>query len=334
MDAHGILTTCDLPRDRLMANQWHPNSEGGRLMALAILRSLGLTEEDASRTGDPRDKEYFRILAHVPEPRHPRYVAPTAEGKVVFGPMVAVSSFTGNAVFLYSPAGRRLAQVPVGAHPGGLAYSPRRRQLYVACEGEGTIHVIELPSLAAKAPIALDDDDYPTCIILNQKQDTAWVGTYYGCRLIEIDLEEKKIRRAIPIEGFAQSIYLLEDQNRVLVGTLESIAVVDLAAGKVANRLPLEYVGAFLPLADGRLGAIETVYWRMQALSLPGCEILAEMEPPLAARAMVRDAAGAIWAGDWKAHRLLKKGPATDALLVAEGEVAFPFGIALLDIAE
>ena len=70
-------------------------------MALAILRAVGLKEEDVAKTGDARDREYYRMLAHVSDPAHPRYVVPDAEGRGERGPLVAVSSFSDNAVFLF-----------------------------------------------------------------------------------------------------------------------------------------------------------------------------------------------------------------------------------------
>ncbi len=332
VDALGALTRADLPRDRLMANQWHPSSEGGRLMALAVVRALGLSNDDAARTKEPLDAEYCHILDHVESADHPRYRAEEKHTGETRGPMVAVSSFTLNAVSLLNRAtGKLVAQIPVRHHPGGLAFSARRRELYVACEGTGAIDVIDVAACKKVASVPLDDDDYPNSIVLTPDGATAWVANYYSSSVAEIDVQGRKVRRRIPVGGLAQSVALIADPRRVLAGTTSGIAVVDPAAGRVVSRLPVDFAGAFLPLPGDRVGAIETVYWRMHVFHARTLDEGTEARSPFAGRGIARDpSSGALWAGDWQNHRLVTI-PAEGSNVRPVADIEFPFGVALVE---
>jgi len=332
-DALGALSRSDLPRDRLMANQWHPNGEGGRLMALAVLRALGGTREDLTRTQAPLDAECFRILEHVPACDYPRYEPAAALRYEARGPLVAVTSYTTNTVNLFAAEdGRRIGRVPVGHHPTGVAFSAKRRELYVLCEGPGTVTVLDAAGGECRAEIALDDDFYPTCIALDRNEDTAWIACYYGCRVVALDLQARKVTRSVELPACIQAVHLLEDHHLLLAGGMNGLLAVDLATGKVTQRLPLEYVGAFLPLPDNQVGAIDTVYWQMHVLSVPDLKEKAVRPAPFPSRAVAFDGAR-WWAGDWRQHRLVRWVTGAKTAPQTLAEVEFPLGLTRFDLA-
>ncbi len=331
-DALGALTRSDLPRERLMANQWHPNAEGSRLVALVLLRAWGFAAADATRSGNALDAEYQRILEQVPAMSYPRFACASQKLAPLTGRLVAVSSFTGNAVYLLDrDDGKLRAVVPVGHHPGGMAWSPKRQELYVACEGPGRVDVIDLHTSDRIASIALDDDHYPTSLALAPDGKTAWVGSYYGSCVTELDLAGRRSKRTIPVGAFVQSVAIAPDGARLLAGTSQGIVVIDLAAGSVGVRLPVDFVGAFVPLPGGDVGAVETVFWQMHVMRADTFQPKAVAAPPFASRGLALDAGtGELWAGDWRRHKLVRVD--RDGVGREFAEVEFPFGVCLLDL--
>jgi len=327
VDALGILSNCDLPRDRLMANEWHPNSEGGRMMALAILKQLGFTRADAERTGDRRDLEYFKILVMTPDIRHPRFRQATRTAGRPEDEMVAVSSYTQNLVLLFSAAsGDLIARIPVGHHPLGLGFGRQRDELYVACEGAATIDIVDLQKLERVGAIQLDDDDYPFSVMPAEGGNEAWVGFRQG--VIKADLAARSLGEKILVGGFGQGHALLERENVILAGTSDGLAVVDLAAAEVTRWLPVDYASGFRRLSDTEYGIIDTGNWRMHVLSVPDMTVKSVQPLPILSRAIAAEPDGrALWAGDWQAQKLVKIDIQTGKR-EAVAEVEFPLGIA------
>jgi lysophospholipase L1-like esterase len=332
-DALGALSRSDLPRDRLMANQWHPNSEGGRLMALSVLRALGATRDDIARTKVPLDLEYYKILEHVSAPDYPRYEPAPPARYTAAGPLVAVTSYTANTVSVLAAAdGRLVGRVPVGHHPTGVAFSGKRRELYVLSEGPGTMTVLDAATGERRGEIKLDDDFYPTGVLLDRKEDTAWIACYYGSRVVAVDLQARKVTRDFELGACIQAVWLAEEHNLLLAGGLNELLAVDMATGKVARRLPLEYIGIFMRLSDGEIGAVDTVYWQMHVLDVPSLEEKAVKPAPYASRAMACDGKR-WWAGDWRQHRVVAWPAGQPAAPQALAAIEFPMGLVRFDLA-
>ena len=330
-DALGALTRSELPRERLMANQWHPNSQGGRMMALEILRALGMTQEDAAKTGSAMDARFFQMLTDLPAPKYPAYKAAAARRGPAPDRMAAVLSYTGNKiVFLAADDGKLIAEVPVGHHPSGAAYSRQRQVLYVTVEGTGEIEVCDVRTFKRKKAIALEDDYYPVCISLTADEDTAWVGGYYGSNLIEVDLRAGKVRRTIPVKGCVQAIRLVADESQILAGTSTGVFLVDVKSGDTLKRAPLEFAGVFLPLADGAVRAIDTVNWQEHTLSIPALEIGAVRQAQFKSRGLAHDPrTGVWWVGDWQRDQVIRHRPQAKPEPVVA--VEFPFAITIID---
>jgi len=168
-----------VPRAKLMGNQWHPNDEGGRVMALAILRALGFSEANAARTGDALDVTAYRAIttmrrrpmtpSHLPSRRPPNRHR-RAPGRHVVQ--------RNEVVFFAAQTGRNWRACRSGTiRRHGL--EPQAQRLYVACEGSGRLDVIKVPGFTAEAPIALGDV-YPVAVVLSDDESTAWTGNFFG----------------------------------------------------------------------------------------------------------------------------------------------------------
>ena len=66
--------------------------------------------------------------------------------------LLAVSSLNSNMVSLIDPAFTRQTAIPVGSQPMDMAF--RGDELFVGCQGDGTVHVIDIPSAKWKASFA------------------------------------------------------------------------------------------------------------------------------------------------------------------------------------
>jgi lysophospholipase L1-like esterase len=245
-DVYGALTHHPTPRAALMANQWHPNDAGGRVMALAMLKAAGLTEADAARTGDPRDLTDLRAV-----PAMGTYPAPGAKAFVGKLPdaVVAVAAFAQNAVYLLDGK-KPVACIPVSHHPMGLAYDAASKRLYVTSEGNGRIDVISLPSCKVVDTISLGEV-YPTGIVLDGPR--AWVGCFFGSCVLEVDLATKKILRAVKFPGLIESVALSADGNQLLAGSSAGVAVIDTKTAALVATLKLANYPTVVRTADGAL---------------------------------------------------------------------------------
>ena len=332
-DSLAVLTRGGRSREQLMANQWHPNTEGGRLMALSILRELGLSKADVAKTQDPKDLEYFQLLEEMPPVAHPRHEVRARRPAVApEGDLIAVSSFTDNAVYAFSAeTGKEIACVPVGHHPMDLAYSPKRKELYITCEAVGKIEVVSIPDFKLKAPIEVGDI-YPLAIELTKDEDTAWTGNYWAAGVTEIDLAKRKVKRSIPAGAgaFVESLLLLEERRLLLAGTQKGLVAINTTTGEVVKTLPLDYIGCLVRGPGERVRAIDTGNWQAHTLSVPALVVTKTAPQPLPTRAMAADElTGDVWAGNSDTHKLVRVlGKSGETRPVAD--VDFPFGIAII----
>ena len=57
--------------------------------------------------------------------------------------LIAVSSLNSDLVSLIGPSSRQQTAIKVGSQPMGMAF--RGDELFVACYGDGSVHVIDIP---------------------------------------------------------------------------------------------------------------------------------------------------------------------------------------------
>lgn len=318
-------------RAALMGSQWHPGREGGRWIALALLRAWGMTETDVASSADPKDAESLHAILGMPQRTWPVYEPQfhTNEASTA-AKLIAWSSFSRNEVVVMTDAGQEVARVPVGHHPMGLVFAPKRSRLYVACEATGSVEVLSVPGFKREKPIELGDV-YPVSIALNNREDTAWVGNFFGSSVSEVDLETGQVRRQIPVGALVESLLWLPEHGRLLVATRQGLKLVDVASGAVEKTLLItDHCDALYRDGEGRVHAIDTVQWKMTRLSLPALEAKEAQPCPVATRTLTRDSGGNLWAGDVANGRIVRRTAGADVFeTVTPAE--FPLGLAILE---
>ncbi len=332
-DVFGAFTRAGIDRKTTMANQWHPNMEGGRLYALALLRALGFSEQDAARTQEPADLQFYKAIAGMPPVAYPKYnpVSSTADGKDT-GPWVAVSSFTENTVYAFSlETGKLAASAAVGHHPMGLAYNPKLKELYVACEGSGRLDVISIPTFKKTGTIELGDV-YPGSIALSGDGETAWTANFFGSSVSEIDLPGRRIRRTLPIKNLGEAVILAQDGKTLLAATRDITICIDLQKWEIAGKIKTsEYGSAFFKDGKGQISNVDTAKWTMCPIDVEKKIVLPPVPAPYPARALIADPrTGDILAGDCDKNEIVRIS-ASNAEVRKLADVQFPFGMAIID---
>ena len=330
-DVYGAFTRSGFDRAALMANQWHPNDDGGRIFALAILQALGTTADDVAKSGDPKDLAMWQALAAMPPAAYPEFgVKAFARPATNTGAIVA-SSFSRNAVYAFDDAGRPLACVSVGHHPMGLAWNATLRELYVACEGSGRIEVIGFPDFRLKDPIVLGDV-YPIALALSEDGRTLWSVNFFGSSLSEIDLGSRKVRRTIPLGAIGTGLFAPSGGKPLVAVAGEEAVFVDPVSAAVLKRVKVSAnPGSFFVDAQGRPAIVDTGRWTLSAVDPVAMSVAPAGEAPYRARALFSVDGGGVLAGDCERGRVVRRFPGRPAPEDV-AEVEFPLGLCRIPI--
>lgn len=307
-DVYGAFTRTAIPRITLMGNQWHPNEEGGRMFAVTLLRTLGMSEEEITRTGDARDLACYRALAAMaPEPAPPA-LTPKTPAAPLHGTVIFAAAYGDNRLLACDPQGKLLAMLPTAHHPSALAYSAQRKELFVACEGNGHILIYSLPDLHAAGEIDLGLEAYPIGLALSPDDKTLWVASFFGSKIIELDTATRKPRREIHLPDIVNGLALAPDGNTLLVPLPGKLAFVDLARGEVSSVVAtVKFTAAPLRTPDGKLALLDAEHWQLLPVELAAGKLGAPIPAPAQTRALAFDpATGHLFAGDWLNCRLLE----------------------------
>jgi YVTN family beta-propeller protein len=91
-------------------------------------------------TAAGRVREEF-VLKDVPKPAQIARYAPDNR-------LLAVTSLNSDTVSLIDPSFREQTAIKVGSQPMDMAF--RDGELFVACQGDGSVHIIDIPNKRAK----------------------------------------------------------------------------------------------------------------------------------------------------------------------------------------
>ena len=306
-DTYGALTRTSIPRASLMNNQWHPNDEGGRMYAVTLLRTWGVTEEEMARTGDARDLTYYRALEAMQPEGELASAAVKTPSAPLQGTVILLAAFGDNQLLAYAPDGRPLAVLPTANHPDALAYAARRRELFVACEGAGRLQIFSLPALKPVREVDLGLEAYPTSLALSADEGTLWIGGYFG-KLIEFDVASEKVRRTIAMPDVVNGVALTPDGSTVLVALQGKLLFVDPATGSILTTLnTVKFTAPFVSLSAGKPELLDAAHWQLLPIDLAAKQLGNPEPAPLPTRALAIDPAGGhLFACDWKTARLLE----------------------------
>ena len=140
----GTVSVIDLPERKLLGKIKTPRPLAG--IAIAPDGRTVIAVDDAQPTlflidtGAGRVREEL-VLKDVPKPAQIARYAPDNS-------LLAVTSLNSDTVSLIDPSFREQTAIKVGSQPMDMAF--RDGELFVACQGDGSVHIIDIPNTRAK----------------------------------------------------------------------------------------------------------------------------------------------------------------------------------------
>jgi YVTN family beta-propeller protein len=142
------VSVIDLPRRKLIGKIKTPRPLAG--IAISADGRTVVAVDDAqptlflidTRAGEVRDEI---VLKDVPKAAQIARYAPDNS-------LIGVTSLNSDTVSLVDPSFREQTAIKVGSQPMDMAF--RRDELFVACQGDGSVHVIDIPGRRAKGSFA------------------------------------------------------------------------------------------------------------------------------------------------------------------------------------
>src|SRR5215475_10256184 len=141
----GTVSVIDLPKRKLLGKIKTPrplagiaiSADGRTVVAVDDAQpALFLIDAETSRVRDEV------VLKDVPKPAQIARYAPDNS-------LIGVTSLNSDTVSLVDPSFRTQTAIKVGSQPMDMAF--RGNELFVACQGDGSVHVIDIPKRRAKA---------------------------------------------------------------------------------------------------------------------------------------------------------------------------------------
>ena len=141
----GTVSVIDLPKRKLLGKIKTPRPLAG--IAIAQDGRTVIAVDDAQPTLFLIDTETGRVreelvLKDVPKPAQIARYAPDNS-------LLAVTSLNSDTVSLIDPSFREQTAIKVGSQPMDMAF--RDGELFVACQGDGSVHIIDIPNKRAKS---------------------------------------------------------------------------------------------------------------------------------------------------------------------------------------
>ncbi|MFY9900134.1 MAG: cytochrome D1 domain-containing protein [Xanthobacteraceae bacterium] len=141
----GTVSVIDLPKRKLLGKIKTPRPLAG--IAIAPDGRTVVAVDDAQPTlflidtADGRVREEI-VLKDVPKPAQIARYAPDNS-------LLAVTSLNSDTVSLIDPSFREQTAIKVGSQPMDMAF--RDDELFVACQGDGSVHIVDIPNKRAKS---------------------------------------------------------------------------------------------------------------------------------------------------------------------------------------
>src|SRR6516225_2646514 len=142
----GTVSVIDLPERKLLGKIKTPRPLAG--IAIAPDGGTVIAVDDAQPTlflidtGAGRVREEL-VLKDVPKPAQIARYAPDNS-------LLAVTSLNSDTVSLIDPSFREQTAIKVGSQPMDMAF--RDGELFVACQGDGSVHIIDIPNKRGETP--------------------------------------------------------------------------------------------------------------------------------------------------------------------------------------
>lgn len=134
---------------------------------------------------------------------------------------------------------RALPRLPIATRgPSALAFTRDGKTLYVAEQDSGDVAVVNPDTGKVDARIGSGGKE-PTGLALSPDGRTLAVANSFSGSIGIIDTESRKLRATVPLLGMPWEVVIAKDGIAFAsVSQLDEVAVIDLAAGKVLQRIP------------------------------------------------------------------------------------------------
>jgi YVTN family beta-propeller protein len=141
----GTVSVIDVPKRKLLRQIKTPRALAGIAISADGRTVVAVDDEEPALFLIDAESERVADTVRLQE-------VPEAAQIIRYSPdnsMIGVTSLKSNTVSLIDPSFREQAAIKVGSQPMDMAF--RGDELLVACQGDGSIHVIDIPARCAKS---------------------------------------------------------------------------------------------------------------------------------------------------------------------------------------
>lgn len=158
-------------------------------------------------------------------------------------PLLAAATLSLLGLVVLAAPAQRPADLPQPAAagtrgPSALAFSQDGKQAYIAEQESDSVAVLDATTGTPLAQIASGGKE-PTGIALTDDGNTLLAANSFSGTLGILDLEKHALRTTVPIPGGPCAVVSAPGRAFVAVGSMDVVAVVDLATAKVTARIPV-----------------------------------------------------------------------------------------------
>ena len=164
-------------------------------------------------------------------------------------PQELAPSYKHNHIFVATPRGVELLYlnlggrtpytVPLDGPAGAMSMNGSGTRIYTAVRGKNVIDVVDTEQYAVVQRIAIDSE--ATAIAVSPGEDALYVGTANG--VLAIDLGNERVRARTSFLGSVVDLAISPNADELyvaLAGLQHAVAVLDTAALRTANIIPLQ----------------------------------------------------------------------------------------------
>jgi YVTN family beta-propeller protein len=143
-EGDGTVSVIDVPKRKLLRKIETPHALAGIAISADGRTVVAVDDEEPALFLIDTESEgvaHTVRLQGVPEPAQIARYSPDNS-------MIGVTSLKSDTVSLIDPSFRQQIAIKVGSQPMDMAF--RGNDLFVACQGDGSVHVIDVPARQAK----------------------------------------------------------------------------------------------------------------------------------------------------------------------------------------
>jgi len=145
---------------------------------------------------------------------------------------------SGTVSFVDLTTGRKTFEIAVGSKPEGVSFLGNSHQLAVAVYGDDKVALLDASKSAGQSIAVVEVFDEPYGVVSSADGKRIYVTLDYPGRVVEIDVQTRKVLRQFNVGKFVRGIAIAEKEARLYVTEFYTSALkaVDLKTGKVVDQ--------------------------------------------------------------------------------------------------